>query len=141
MGPRLLEQMLEDEIGVLRTQLGPNSPIAVDRNGSTVHIRFTKGRDGNAGVFKLDCSRFDAEPPSVSMVDAVTSSDLPLERWTPGVPHSIHPITQKPFVCLQGVAEYHSHPSHLDDSWDRYRNRFRIPQLGQRLLDKAGAER
>jgi hypothetical protein len=72
------------------------------------------------------------------MVDPVTSEELPMEAWTPGVPHSIHPVTGKPFVCLQGIAEYHSHPSHLTDSWDRYRHIYRIPQTVKALLNKAG---
>ena len=31
-------------------------------------------------------------------------------------------------MCLQGTAEYHTHPSHRDDGWDRYRRNFRLKQ-------------
>jgi hypothetical protein len=73
------------------------------------------------------------------MVDYQSLVELPIGRWTPGVPHSIHPVTNQPFVCLQGIAEYHSHPSHLSDTWDRYRNRIRIRETMIALLKKAGA--
>lgn len=113
--------------------------ISIWRQDDVVFASFSSGREGSSGVFALRCSQFDAEPPSVAMVDQQTLEDLPPERWTPGVCHGVHPVTGRGFVCIQGVAEYHTHPSHLEDSWDRYRNRFRIPQTIRRLLQKAGA--
>ena len=29
-----------------------------------------------------------------------------------------HPATGRPFVCMRGFHEYHTHPSHLDVSWE-----------------------
>jgi hypothetical protein len=135
----LLARLLDRELAVCAADLVLSAlDIAIRREGDAVLVRFERGRDHLPGVFRLGCAQFDAQPPSVAMVDPDTGQDLPIERWTPGVPHSIHPITGRPFVCIQGVAEYHSHPSHLDDSWDRYRNRYRLAQTIRRLLDKAG---
>jgi|ERR1700681_1633008 len=136
----LLATVLEAELELCRTDPSLSLPgIAFELHGSKILARFSKGRDGKPGVFQLDCSEFDANPPSVAMIDFESWAELTLERWTPGVPHSIHPVTGRPFVCLQGIAEYHTHPSHVADSWDRYRKRFRIPQTVRRLLQKAGA--
>ena len=136
----LTEKLLDSELAsCLEDGQLQGEWIRIERKDTDVFAWFTKGRDGQPGMFRLDCSRFDASPPSVSMVDPSTAVELPLERWTPGVAHGIHPSTGKPFVCLQGTAEYHTHPSHLDDSWDKYRARFRLRQTIGRLFEKAGA--
>lgn len=137
MKPELAEELLEGELEVVRDSIG-SSGVTVWLEGTDVFVKFESGRDGNSGMFRLACGQFDAEPPSVSMVDPEAHSELSMERWTPGVPHSVHPVTGKPFVCLQGTAEYHTHPSHLDDSWDRYRRVFRLKETIHRLLQKAG---
>jgi hypothetical protein len=134
----LIEELLEGELDLIRDSLGPDSPVRVWREGTVVFVGFDSDRSGQPGLFQFGCSGYDAEAPSFAMVDPASREPLPIERWTPGVPHSVHPSTGLPFVCLQGIAEYHTHPSHLDDSWDRYRFRFRLPQTVVRLLDKAG---
>ena len=140
MRESLLINMLQSEVELCRNDASISVPgIAIELQGTEIFARFAAGRDGKPGAFRLDCSGFDANPPSVMMVDPQSGEELTIERWTPGVPHSIHPLSGRPFVCLQGVAEYHTHPSHVADSWDRYRKRYRIPQTVRRLLQKAGA--
>jgi hypothetical protein len=136
----LLHALIDAEIEVCLSNASVCRPrVEVTRDAERVLVGFTAptGR----GVFALDCRDFDASPPSVDMLDPDTLESLPSERWTPGVPHSLHPSTGRPFVCLQGVAEYHSHPSHTNDPWDRYRTLYRLPQTIARLLDKAGVPR
>jgi hypothetical protein len=136
----LASRLLDGELAVCRADPGlKRDGIRIWRKGTDIFIGFDAGTGGKAGTFRLGCADFDAQPPSVAMVDSDTHRDLPLAEWTPGVPHSIHPLTQRPFVCLQGIAEYHSHPSHATDSWDRYRARFRIRETAKKLLKKAGA--
>jgi len=132
--------LLDAEVRVCRRdeRLGADG-IRIWRRGTDVYVAFKEDRDGQPGVFRLRCRDYDAQPPSVAMLDPESMGELPLGGWTPGVPHSVHPITHLPFVCLQGVAEYHIHPSHLSDSWDRYRNRIRIRESAIQLLKKAGA--
>jgi hypothetical protein len=137
----LAEELLDQELELIRESLGTDSAVCAWREGLVVFISFDQDRNGQPGLLQFGCSRYDAEAPSFAMVDPVSREVLPIERWTPGVPHSIHPSTGQPFVCLQGIAEYHTHPSHVDDSWDRYRFRFRLPQTVARLLDKAGVAR
>jgi hypothetical protein len=140
MQQTLLAEMLDEEVDLCKQDdlLSTNGTV-VWREGSNILAKFARGRDGKPGCFRLGCAYFDAQPPSVAMVDPDSGLELPLDKWTPGVAHGLHPATGKPFVCIQGIAEYHSHPSHLTDSWDRYRNRYRIPQTAKRLLQKAGA--
>lgn len=138
MRAALLDELLDSEIDLTCQAISANPGVRVWREGTDILVAFPADRRGASGLFSLDCARFDVDAPGVTMLDPVSRSELPLERWAPGVPHSIHPATGKPFVCMQGVAEYHSHPSHLDDHWDRYRCRFRIPQTVRRLLEKAG---
>jgi hypothetical protein len=137
MKTELAEELLDAELEVVRDSVATNC-VTVWREGTDILVQFEQARDGRSGLFKLECSQFDAEPPSVSMVDPTTRAELALEQWTPGVPHSVHPLTGKPFVCLQGTAEYHTHPSHRDDTWDRYRRVFRLKETIHRLLQKAG---
>lgn len=134
----LVESLLDRELEVCDLPSLRGRGVDVWREASDVFIKFEHGRDGAQGMFRLGCSSFDAQPPSVAMVDAETREDLPIERWVPGVAHSVHPTLSRPFVCIQGTLEYHLHPSHLDDSWDRYRHLMRLPQTINRLLEKAG---
>lgn len=134
----LVEALLDRELEVCGVDELKGRGVQLWHEGCRVFLEFTSGRGGAPGLFRLDCSDFDAEPPSVTMVDPVTRAELPLERWTPGVPHSIHPTLDRPFVCVQGILEYHLHPSHLHDSWDRYRHLIRLRQTVSKLLEKAG---
>lgn len=137
----LTERLLDEELALILEETREMDGVSARREGTDLLVQFERGRDGAPGLFRLRCDRFDMAPPSLSMLDVESLEELPLERWTTGVPHSLHPVTQLPFVCLQGLAEYHTHPSHLDDSWDRYRYRYRPPQTVRRLLEKAGVSR
>lgn len=140
MRTNLLHRMLDEEIDLCRSTSAVSRPgVEIWRDGESVLVAFAVRE--RRWQFALDCADFDAEPPSVDMVDLETHERLPIEQWLPGVPHSLHPVTGRPFVCIQGTAEYHSHPSHTNDPWDRYRSIYRLPQTIGRLLDKAGVPR
>ncbi|HEY2053444.1 MAG TPA: putative metal-binding protein [Solirubrobacterales bacterium] len=94
----------------------------------------------------FDYTNYDAEPPSVRLVDPFTrepylAKTLPtnLNRAVaaqavelPGMPGQIQlqqaqPLMQAygpdevPFLCLAGVKEYHRHPAHSGDAWELHR--------------------
>lgn len=46
----------------------------------------------------------------------------------------LHPGTHRPFICMRGFREYHTHPSHLNDSWATYREQDGMNLPG--LLDQ-----
>jgi hypothetical protein len=73
---------------------------------------------------RLDFSDWNDTPPSVTLLapDGTPLSGLPPMR--PGATifnGSPHPQTGRPFVCMIGVREYHTHPSHVNDLWASYR--------------------
>ena len=90
----------------------------------------------------FDYSNYDAVPPSVRLVHPMTcepyrQSALPtplLRRLaktnSPGVAPGevqVRPLMQAhvpdeiPFLCIEGVREYHDHPAHSGDHWELHR--------------------
>lgn len=96
----------------------------------------------------LDYTNYDAEPPSVQLVNPFTeepylAKDLPVSLnrdvgSTPGlvIPlglpagiriNQVQPLMQAampddvPFLCVAGVREYHSNPAHSGDAWELHR--------------------
>jgi hypothetical protein len=97
----------------------------------------------------FDYSNYDAEPPSVRLVNPFSgepyrAKDLPttLNRSVgvnqqvaiPGLPagairiNQLQPLMvaygpdEVPFMCIAGVKEYHDHPAHSGDSWELHRH-------------------
>lgn len=75
--------------------------------------------------FRFNVESWDFLPPSLSLFDPESKAELPWEQWPKNV-WSVghpHPVTGKPFLCLPGIREYHTHSSHLNDSWENLRSR------------------
>ena len=96
---------------------------------------------------QFDYTNYDAEPPSVRLIDPFSgrlllSKELPtrLPRMIPGpevpipVPNGpkmqmnttlelmqAHSPEDLPFLCVAGVKEYHDHPGHSGDPWELHR--------------------
>ena len=95
---------------------------------------------------RFDYTNYDAEPPSVRLVDPFSgrllqNTELPthLPRMILG-PETIMPGGTKgrlantqdlmqahspedvPFLCVAGVKEYHDHPGHSGDPWELHRS-------------------
>ena len=71
-----------------------------------------------------DFTDWDDQPPSISIRNSsgeVLSTLLP--NTTAVFNGSPHPITGRPFVCMAGTKEFHSHSSHLNESWEQYRGK------------------
>jgi len=74
---------------------------------------------------KMLCNDWDELPPSVELLD---KEGVPLAQFPVGKGHSVfnnssHPRTQRPFLCIPGVREYHEHTSHVSDTWENYKNK------------------
>lgn len=89
----------------------------------------------------LDFSDYDVAPPSVQVVNPFTRAKLKyseigykFKRLLPtptGTPTGTQPMQhvdllqafadERPFICLQGVKEYHESPAHTGDSWFLHR--------------------
>lgn len=96
----------------------------------------------------LDYTNYDAQPPSVRLVDPFTRKpyrqrELPVHLnrampvqsvQLPGLPPGgglqvqgvqplmqAHDVDEVPFLCIAGVREYHEHPGHSGDAWELHR--------------------
>lgn len=69
---------------------------------------------------KLQCDQWPELPPAAELL--APDGIAPARGLPGGVFHpDAHAQTQKPFVCMRGFREYHTHPSHLNDHWATYR--------------------
>lgn len=71
---------------------------------------------------RLECRQWDEVPPSVELLKADGSPVTAAPPNVVGVFHPCpHPSTGRFFVCMRGVREYHTHPSHIHEHWANYR--------------------
>lgn len=87
-----------------------------------IDVSFTaKNRSGIR--LRMNCSDWNEKPPSIELL-ALDGSILmklppnPTGVFNPGM----HAQTGRPFICMRGSREYHTHESHLNDLWDSHRN-------------------
>lgn len=131
----VLSELLDDEAAAARDRLADRI-VDLRVDGADVFCRFV-GADGTVRRLRLAGRGYDALPFAVAVVDD-QGQILPASRWPPGLYHSEHPFLHRPMTCTRGCLEYHTHPSHLGDTWDRYRHRIRLPDLLHHLLRKSG---
>lgn len=87
---------------------------------------------------RFGCDDWDELPPSVELL---TPDGRPWGQLPGGVFNTgPHPSTNKGFVCMRGVREYHNHPSHLNESWASYRGQDGMNLVGL-LIQLTGAWR
>lgn len=80
---------------------------------------------------EINMSDYNLYPPSVRFFEPLTRRSLKREELPPAqqvvgnqvhdILIGVHPKTKLPFFCMRGFREYHEHPQHTDDPWDRYR--------------------
>jgi hypothetical protein len=93
----------------------------------------------SARAFKahFDLTDYDLVAPSIEFRDAWTGAALEFptmfraleyqkDRGVHQVLLNEHPTTHKPFLCLRGVREYHTHPQHSGDEWLLYRTEMSL---------------
>lgn len=75
-------------------------------------------------VLHADCTDFDGQPPLVEVVDEqrvpLSAAAWPRDPAGRGIVTN-HRVYGRPFFCRPGTREYHAHPQHEDDPWDRHR--------------------
>jgi hypothetical protein len=106
----------------------------------TFAVVFTHAKSGRAVGFRFLFDNWDEEPPSLSLFDPESGHEHPWDKWpkngwAAGNPHS---RTGKPFLCLPGIREYHTHESHLNDKWDDLRGRdtYKLLHIVERVRQK-----
>jgi hypothetical protein len=130
----LLFEMLDAEIEVTRQRL-QGRVADIRRTWHVIQVPLRAANDQPVWL-TLSGEKYDSDPFSVSVVDAEGRAGA--ELWPPSLLGGLHPVTGQPFVCVQGCAEYYTHPSHFRDRWDAVRSRLRLPDLLDHLLRRAG---
>lgn len=85
-----------------------------------------KSDGGTSMRIRMECDDWNSEPPSIHLLSSsglhLGPSEIP-RRKTNVFHQGPHNITKKPFICMRGSKEYHTHPSHISDSWDLVRGK------------------
>jgi hypothetical protein len=72
---------------------------------------------------RLQCDNWNDLPPSVGLHNADGSFLTAMPNNPTGVFNmGPHPSTNRPFVCMRGAREYHTHPSHIADAWENLKS-------------------
>ena len=123
MHEALSRALFEEEVGQFRPELFESRGWTLfSRTYPVLDVGFSAS-DGARLRLRLICNDWNDLPPSVQFFDWGGQPLANIERDPAGVfNNSPHPITGKPFVCMKGVREYHTHSSHLSDSWAAIRN-------------------
>lgn len=70
----------------------------------------------------LKCDNWNELPPEISLHTADGALlTMALVNSTGVFNGSPHPVTNRQFICMRGSLEYHTHPSHIGDSWENLR--------------------
>ena len=109
--------------------------IATDYPILAVALRHS--RSSREIEFRFSCDDWDHHPPSLTLHDSEGGLELTWEEWPRGEWAALdgHPGTRKPFLCLPGIREFHTHPNHSEDKWDGYRLRgtYRLANIIDRV--------
>jgi hypothetical protein len=130
--PELLHVLLDDEIVVVNERMAARG-VNAQRDGARVLVQ---ARDfGPNRVLMLEAATYDGDPVGVYFTDS-DGGLLRGSEWPSGLYGGEHPVLHRPFACVRGTLDYHTHPSHVNDPWERYRGRIRLPELIHHLLQR-----
>jgi Predicted metal binding domain len=86
----------------------------------------------------VGCENLDGDPPTAELW-LPDRTPLPAEEWPAALMRegviNGHPDYDRPFFCRQGLREYHSHPQHEDEPWDKHRESLPMHTVVLGLLD------
>ena len=88
-------------------------------------------------ILRLDVEDFDGQPPTAALHDG-DGEPLDPDAWPRDLPGRgiirCHPVYRRPFFCRRGLREYHSHPGHEADPWDRHREQLSLSDIVVELM-------
>lgn len=133
--PALRAELLDDELGVARARLG-SRVTGIERRDALICIPLS-APDGGPVFLTLDGSNYDAEPFELYVTEP-DGAVAPPARWPGQLAQAMHPVLDRPFLCIRGCYEYHTYPGHHQDRWDTVRATLRLAELLDHALRKAG---
>lgn len=81
-------------------------------------------RDGRVPFrVRMHCEDWNELPPAITLcaLDGTVLTQVPTGP-TNIFHQGPHNVTNRPFICMAGSREYHTHSSHVGDVWDNYKN-------------------
>lgn len=133
MHPELSRQLFDEQIN----RITGNPELLIDRGWLILRSLYpeltlaVKHRvSGLMRVFHFECGDWNDQPPALKLVDAESGSELPGSAWPKDNASHWHPSgwtsaggisTPRPFMCMVGIREYHTHSSHIRDRWENYK--------------------
>lgn len=124
MHPAAAQALFESQVATL-------TPALAQRRGWMLHevawpvidCSFTAPRRTILRV-RLRCDDWNDQPPSIDLLNTDgTYLTRNMANPTNVFNQSAHHTTGRPFVCMAGSREYHTHPSHLTELWGGYKDR------------------
>lgn len=88
-------------------------------------------------ILHIGLDDYDGDPPTADLL-LPDRSPLPSDQWPILGEGGIvldHPHFRRPFFCRRGLREYHTHPQHEDDPWDRHREGLPLYAVVLEVLD------
>lgn len=80
---------------------------------------------------RCDYTDWDELPPSIELLDVDGTALTILPPNPTGVFNAgPHPITGRPFICMAGAREFHTHSSHLNERWEQFRGKPGFEDVG-----------
>ena len=132
--PTVLHDLLDLEVEVARARLRSR---AGDLHRDANALVMTLVRPDGCWTLQLDGSGYDADPFGLALIDD-DGAVLPLERWIPGLAHSVHPVLHVPWACISGTSAYYRYPGHHLDRWDTVRFQLRADSLLDTVRRRVG---
>lgn len=128
----------EREVGSLSSDARPFTEQrgweVISTSFPSLEVAFKHHRSGRRVGFRFNFAGWPQQPPSLTLFDPLASDrpELPWSAWPKGgwSAGDNHPTTHKPFLCLPGIREYHTHTSHLNDAWAGLMNRDSYSLVG-----------
>jgi len=73
---------------------------------------------------RMQCDDWNELPPAIDLLSIAGEQLKSLPSGPTGIFHQgPHNMTGRPFVCMAGTREYHTHSSHTSDLWENYKAR------------------
>lgn len=80
---------------------------------------------------RFTCDNWNELPPSIEILNPDGTPWVQQVSMGSSVFHqSNHPTTGLRFICMRGSREFHTHTSHLNESWENYRDLEGMNLLG-----------
>ena len=124
MHPAVSRELFESAVGRLPPDLALKRQWTIHQLSYPI-IDCQFGKAGRTPMrLRMEYTDWDDLPPSITILAPDGTLLVNLAANPTGVFNgSCHPVVSRPFVCMAGSLEYHTHPSHLTERWEQYRGK------------------